>query len=77
MKIGDKVIQYCSEHNMSMMDFSHMIGADLRTVLHCTCQNPYLLSFYQIGRLFSRRINSDYPLKTAKGLNYIPVNPLQ
>ena len=39
MKIGDKVIQYCSEHNMTMMDFSHMIGADLRTVLRCTCQN--------------------------------------
>ena len=39
MKIGDKVMLYCTAHNMTMMQFSHMIGADLREVLNCTCQN--------------------------------------
>lgn len=33
MKIGDKILLYCKEHNMTMMDFSHRIGVDLRIVL--------------------------------------------
>jgi hypothetical protein len=39
MKIGDKILLYCKEHNMTMMDFSHLIGVDLRIVLNCTCKN--------------------------------------
>ena len=31
-------------------------------------EDRFLLSFYPIGGLFSRHINSGYPLKTAKGL---------
>ena len=39
MQIGDKVMLYCTAHSMTMVQFSHMIGANLREVLSCTCQN--------------------------------------